>query len=386
MKNLNKYLFLGFLSLAQTMDPEESPPSTKESLEDEFTKRFVNPDQASTFLSQVFNSLGNSFGITNSRLKFPDDDDEDNGQDRIKIKKKVDHVEDNTVTRTKDTRHNARVTHTLPTCSSCRTGEGETIGCGQPTRSQKPGARIVNGNETLPGAYPWAVGIQFVDKLYCGGALVNKNFVITAAHCVKGINHQRIKLIIGDHDRTIHESRQETRYIRQVFIRPDFEKKTFNNDIALIKLDREVTFSNSIRPVCLPNTDRSYNNQFTTVVGWGKLSEGGLPANVLQEVSVPIITQRKCRHNTKYRVKEITENMICAGYDQGVIDACQGDSGGPMVWRASPGEPFTQIGIVSWGQGCARQGYPGVYTRIGRYIEWIMQVIRDNNSCFCPTL
>jgi len=378
MKKISTLILLCFFKSSQP-HPQESQPSAKESLQDKSQSRFVSPDQASTFLTQVFSSLGNSFGITNSRFKFPGQNGV-NTQDEID--KKAGHVDEEDETKTDENRHASRQTYTLPTCSSCRTGEGETIGCGQPVRN----ARIVNGNETLPGAYPWAIGIQFVDKLYCGGTLVNARFVITAAHCVKGISRSRIKLIIGDHDRRINESRQETRYIQQVFIRPDFEKATFNNDIALILMDREVQFSNSVRPVCLPNTDRSYNGQDTTVLGWGKLSEGGLPAKLLQEATVPIMTQRKCRHETKYRTKEITENMICAGYDNGIIDACQGDSGGPMVWRGSADQPFTQIGIVSWGQGCARAGYPGVYTRIGRYIEWIIGVMTDNDSCLCPSL
>jgi len=275
----------------------------------------------------------------------------------------------------------------------------------------------VRGNDTIPGAYPWAVGIQFLDKLYCGGSLISSQFIITAAHCVKGINPDRIRLILGDHDRRRDEAHQQQRLIERVFffspfslffcilciclfvllknnfgvvflikvfIHPNFVKKTFNNDIALVKMRSEVEFSDFIRPVCLPSWDRSYNGQNTIVVGWGKLSEGGLPANILQEVSVPIIPQKKCRHNTNYRTSEITENMFCAGFDRGKIDACQGDSGGPAVWKGEGEHFFTQIGIVSWGQGCARGGYPGVYTRIGRYLEWIVRVIRDHDSCFCP--
>ena len=94
--------------------------------------------------------------------------------------------------------------------------------------------------------------------------------------------------------------------------------------------------------------------------------------------------------------------MMCAGYDAGVLDACQGDSGGPMIWRGDQDSAFTQIGIVSWGQGCARKGYPGVYTRydriseyrelnfsllfrVGRYVDWIIKTVQDNNSCFCQS-
>ena len=79
-----------------------------------------------------------------------------------------------------------------------------------------------------------------------------------------------------------------------------------------------------MRPVCLPTVDRSYNGHNTTVVGWGKQSEGGQPADVLMEVTVPVISQKKCRKQTRYRASEITENMMCAGYDKGILDACQG--------------------------------------------------------------
>jgi hypothetical protein len=121
------------------------------------------------------------------------------------------------------------------------------------------------------------------------------------------ISERRIKLILGDHDRRHTEPAQETVTIETVFIRPDFVKKTFNNDLALIKLNREVgrriifqvQFSESIRPVCLPATDRGYNRQNTTVFGWGKLREGSKPAHVLMDVTVPIIQQKKCRRETR---------------------------------------------------------------------------------------
>jgi len=268
----------------------------------------------------------------------------------------------------------------FPKCSpgSCL-GGGEEIVCGEPARN----GRIVNGTSTTAGAYPWTVGIQFVDKLYCGGSLITKDFVMTAAHCLKGISTSRVRLILGDHDRRRNSGNQVTRLIDRVFIHPNFVKKTFNNDIALIKMNRPVEYSAYIRPVCLPTENRSYNGKNTTVVGWGKMSEGGRPADVLQEVVVPVITQRKCRHETRYRKKEITNNMFCAGYDKGVLDACQGDSGGPMVWRGEDHDAYRQIGIVSWGQGCARSGYPGVYTKIGKYLDWIIRHINEEKSCFC---
>jgi len=325
-------------------------------------------------ISQFLNSLGTSLGISGSIIGFPKIDEQS-------ITKKIGDSEDDD---DEPTNSSDEKEVTYPKCEGADAHvcsfEDEEVACGQPVPAR---GRIVNGNRTTPGAYPWAVGIQFVDKLYCGGSLITNRFVITAAHCVKGISQRRIKLILGDHDRRENEPAQETRTIEEIFIRQNFVKKTFNNDIALLKLNREVTFSQYIRPVCLPTTDRSYNGQNTTVVGWGKLGEGGQPADVLMDVIVPIIPQKKCRRETRYRASEITENMICAGYDAGVLDACQGDSGGPMVWKGESDEYYTQIGIVSWGQGCARSGYPGVYTRLGRYRDWIIKTITDNGSCFC---
>jgi len=344
------------LAMSQNPDPLENE------------SRIGSPGE---IISQFLNSLGTSLGlglipeekIINKKIGESESINDEEDQEALK------NPHDEKVDYPKCQDSDAQI------CSF----NGEPIECGQPVR----GGRIVNGNRTSPGAYPWAVGIQFGDKLYCGGSVITNRFIITAAHCVKGINERRIKLILGDHDRRQTEPAQETHTIERVFIRPDFVKKTFNNDIALIKLSREVHYSEYIRPVCLPATDRSYNGQNTTVVGWGKLGEGGRPADVLMDVTVPIITQKKCRRQTRYRASEITSNMICAGYDTGVLDACQGDSGGPMVWKGEADNFYTQIGIVSWGQGCARAGYPGVYTRIGRYRSWIIQIIKENNSCFC---
>lgn len=114
--------------------------------------------------------------------------------------------------------------------------------------------------------------------------------------------------------------------------------------------------------------------------GWGTLKEDGKPSCVLQEVEVPVISNEECR-NTNYSSKMISDNMMCAGYPAtGQKDTCQGDSGGPLV-RERDDKKYELIGIVSWGNGCARPGYPGVYTRVTRYLDWILKNSRD--GCFC---
>ena len=150
-------------------------------------------------------------------------------------------------------------------------------------------------------------------------------------------------------------------------------------------------------PICLPDPAQDYDNVKALVTGWGDLQYGGQLPDILQEVKVTTMTNQRCRW--KYDHSSITDYMICAG-DVG-RDSCQGDSGGPLSVLGQD-DRYSQIGIVSWGQGCARKGYPGVYTRydriseyrelnfsllfrVGRYVDWIIKTVQDNNSCFCQS-
>ncbi|PSN57574.1 hypothetical protein C0J52_00495 [Blattella germanica] len=114
-----------------------------------------------------------------------------------------------------------------------------------------------------------------------------------------------------------------------------------------------------------------------TVVGWGRTSEGGMLPALVQEVQVPILSLQQCRQ-MKYRPQRITQNMVCAG--KGTQDSCQGDSGGPLLVNSAD-DKLEIVGIVSWGVGCGRPGYPGVYTRVSRYSDWVKRNMKD--SCFC---
>jgi len=115
------------------------------------------------------------------------------------------------------------------------------------------------------------------------------------------------------------------------------------------------------------------------VTGWGRIAEGGQVSSVLRQIQVPVMNNTAC-HKFKYSKKSITSNMFCAGYAKGQIDACQGDSGGPIQIKRKDNK-IELIGIVSWGHGCGRAGYPGVYTRLGRYLEWIAR--STYNGCYC---
>ncbi|XP_072929276.1 trypsin-1 isoform X1 [Epargyreus clarus] len=237
--------------------------------------------------------------------------------------------------------------------------------------------RIVGGMPAGSNRYPWMARLVYDGQFHCGASLLTKEYVLTAAHCVRKLKRSKIRVILGDHDQTITtESPAIMRAVTAIVRHRSFDADSYNNDIALLKLRKPVTFSKIIKPVCLPPSGIDPSGKEGIVVGWGRTSEGGQLPAVVQEVRVPILTLTQCR-GMKYRASRITNNMLCAG--RASTDSCQGDSGGPLLLQQ--GDKFQIVGIVSWGVGCGRPGYPGVYTRITRYLPWLRANLRD--SCLC---
>lgn len=237
--------------------------------------------------------------------------------------------------------------------------------------------RIVGGMPAGANRYPWMARIVYDGQFHCGASLLTKEYVLTAAHCVRKLKRSKIRVILGDHDQTITtESAAIMRAVTAIVRHRNFDADSYNNDIALLKLRKPVNFSRIIKPVCLPPPSIDPSGKEGVVVGWGRTSEGGQLPAIVQEVRVPILSLSQCR-NMKYRATRITTNMLCAG--RASTDSCQGDSGGPLLIQK--GDKFQIIGIVSWGVGCGRPGYPGVYTRITRYLPWLKANLRD--SCLC---
>ncbi|XP_072399984.1 trypsin-1 [Diabrotica undecimpunctata] len=236
--------------------------------------------------------------------------------------------------------------------------------------------RIVGGRPTGVNRYPWIARIVYDGHYHCGASLLTEEYVLTAAHCVRKLKRSKIRVILGDHDvSTTAEIPAMMRAVSAVVRHKGFDGDTFNHDIALLKLRKKVQFTKQIRPVCLPKT-REPSGKTGTVIGWGRTSEGGMLPNIIQEVEVPILTQTQCK-SMKYRASRITNYMLCAG--KGAQDSCQGDSGGPLLIHS--GDKYEIAGIVSWGVGCGRPGYPGVYTRVFKYVNWLRKTLED--SCFC---
>lgn len=198
---------------------------------------------------------------------------------------------------------------------------------------------------------------------------------MTAAHCAQG-RARNLEVLLGEHD---FSSADETTVVRKgvsrIINHGNYNDRTLDYDYALLELDSAIDFAanSHIRPICLPEGSDDYVGQDAVVTGWGTTSAGGSQSNFLREVTVGVLTNSVC---STMNNADITARMICASVPEGGKDSCQGDSGGPMIASGSgsgttAGENYEQIGVVSWGFGCADARYPGVYSRVTAAISWI---------------
>ncbi|MCI4374998.1 hypothetical protein PGIGA_G00104010 [Pangasianodon gigas] len=239
--------------------------------------------------------------------------------------------------------------------------------------------RIVGGQNASAGAWPWQVSLHSsaYGGHFCGGTLINKNWVMTAAHCFNSIGTSGLVVYLGKQTLVGVNPNQITRSVTKLVRHPKYNSITNDNDITLLLLSSSVTFTNYIRPVCLAGQGSSFvSGTQCWITGWGNIASGvWLPSpGVLQDAKVPIVSKTQCDKLLGPGV--ITNNMICAGLLQGGKDTCQGDSGGPMVTKQ--GAVWIQAGITSWGIGCAEKNSPGVYTMVSQYQSWITSIIKTN--------
>uniref|UniRef100_W5LV93 Peptidase S1 domain-containing protein n=1 Tax=Lepisosteus oculatus TaxID=7918 RepID=W5LV93_LEPOC len=248
--------------------------------------------------------------------------------------------------------------------------------CGQAVLN----TRIVGGQSAQPGSWPWQASLRLNGGHTCGGTLINSQWVLTAAHCFSGDNSTLDPAggpaaLLGCQARAGDAlGRQMDRSVQQIIVHPAYNSVTEDNDIALMRLSSPVSFTSYIQPICLADNSSSfYNGTSCWVTGWGYTAEderATLPTT-LQEVQLSIIGNRQCGclNDVVFGVNSVTGNMICAGVLQGGKDSCQGDSGGPLVCKQ--GSSWVQAGVVSFGEGCAQPNFPGVYTRVSQYKDWI---------------
>uniref|UniRef100_A0A671R719 chymotrypsin n=1 Tax=Sinocyclocheilus anshuiensis TaxID=1608454 RepID=A0A671R719_9TELE len=242
------------------------------------------------------------------------------------------------------------------------------LSCGVPAiKPQTIGSKIVNGQNAISGSWPWQVSLQ-VTHLgfhFCGGSLINQNWVLTAAHLV--VNRCSFSFLSVFLQLAVIFLKPTK---INVITHPLYSRATFNNDIALLKLSSPVTLTPRISPVCLaPSTINILPGTRCFTTGWGRTATTPL---ILQQTGVPIISPAVCRQI--WGQSTITDAMICAGASGS--SSCQGDSGGPLVCERSG--VWSLVGSVSWGRNTCDTRFPAVYARISQLRSWIDRTIASN--------
>lgn len=238
--------------------------------------------------------------------------------------------------------------------------------------------KVVGGQPSALGSWPWMalLGYRIDDKQgwRCGGALISKRHVLTAAHCIEAsLFAVRLgELVIDDNGA---DGAQPVDFsIEKVTVHPNYQGA--ENDIAILRLDRDVEFSEYIQPICLPWDEPLRSKDLVDyrpfVAGWGAIRYGGPRSKALLEAQIPVVSQEKCiKAYASIPQAIIDDKVLCAGYTRGSKDACTGDSGGPLMLAVN--QYFYTFGVISYGKQCALPGVPGVYSKVTYHLDFILK-------------
>ncbi|XP_064095521.1 clotting factor B-like isoform X2 [Macrobrachium nipponense] len=220
---------------------------------------------------------------------------------------------------------------------------------------------------------------------------------MTAAHCVQSLRAESIVAMIGSHSQSKPSKFEQRIQVENVIVHPSYliTGSQVYNDIALLELTEDVTWNRLVLPVCLPDEKEDGHESRddldsdplvgrpVTVAGWGltdEVKEGGELADTLQKVELEVLSLTKCREWIEEllgRYYPLRETQLCAGLEEGLKDSCTGDSGGPLLLKNAENQRVA-IGVVSTGFGCGRPRQPGVYTRVSKFLEWIIDTIKES--------
>ncbi|XP_046411533.1 brachyurin [Neodiprion virginianus] len=234
-------------------------------------------------------------------------------------------------------------------------------------------SRVVGGEEASPGQFPYQVGLFSTNAAgstgFCGGSILNYEWILTAAHCVDVA--VSVEVILGAQYIREDEPTQVVLQVAEIIVHENWDTRNIRNDLALLRLPAPIQFTERIQPIRLPSRSQvgqTFASETGIVSGWGRDSDSSSSISpVLRWTQNPILTNFVC---TRYYFFSVTSAQICLS-GRGGRSSCNGDSGGPLVVTDSDGE-ITQVGVVSFGiaLGCA-VGWPGVYVRVTDYLDWI---------------
>lgn len=232
-------------------------------------------------------------------------------------------------------------------------------------------AGVVGGSDATPGEYPWQAQLAtpFADH-YCGGSIVDRDWVLTAAHCTTGLAAGNLTVRAGLHRRSAPDGNVQTRAVRRIVRHPAYNPATLENDVALLELTSPFTYQPSVQPIAIRPTDPPVG-AVAAVSGWGQTAPGSASADVLQEALLPVQSTATCNNAGTLPLTVRDASMVCAGYVGGESGGCHGDSGGPLVVpRDSFSGGWEQVGVVSWGVGGSCSSFT-VFARLSAFASWV---------------
>ncbi|XP_078695303.1 chymotrypsinogen B-like [Branchiostoma floridae x Branchiostoma belcheri] len=236
--------------------------------------------------------------------------------------------------------------------------------------------RIVNGDDATPHSWPWQVSLQTSTGWhYCGGSIVNNEWVVTAAHCDPSISGDYV--ILGEHNKGGGTEPIQSVRISKKICHQQYNSNTIDYDICLLKLATPAQFNTNVHPVCMAASgdDASFPAGMSCYTsGWGKTSaSSSTTPDILQQAMIPLISTSSCQ-NAWGSVNTITDRMICAGADGAT--SCMGDSGGPLVCQKDGA--WNLVGVVSWGSSQCSTSTPAVYARVTNLRQWLDSTMANN--------